>query len=59
MLRYTTDVYARADSMAKREALEKAYENMPPKIDREWEKDKVNSTRQSTPHNIGYDKNTN
>ena len=36
----TTDLYARADSMAKREALEKAYENMAPKTDREWEKDK-------------------
>jgi len=36
----TTDIYARADSKAKREALEKAYENLTPKTDREWEKDK-------------------
>lgn len=36
----TTDIYTRADSKAKREALEKAYENLTPKTDREWEKDK-------------------
>jgi len=36
----TTDVYARADSKAKREALEKAYTNLTPNwdSDREWER---------------------
>lgn len=38
----TTDVYARADSKAKREALEKAYTDMTPNrnTDREWERNK-------------------
>lgn len=38
----TTDVYARADSKAKREALEKAYKNLAPErdADREWERSK-------------------
>ncbi len=38
----TTDTYARADSKAKREALEKAYMELNPKIksDRVWERDK-------------------
>ncbi len=36
----TTNVYARADSDAKRKALEEAYEGVAPKTDREWEKDK-------------------
>lgn len=38
----TTEVYARADSKAKREALEKAYKNLVPNIDtdREWERNK-------------------
>lgn len=38
----TTDVYARADSKAKREALEKAYADLVPNCssDREWEKSK-------------------
>jgi site-specific recombinase XerD len=38
----TTDVYARADSKAKREALEKAYENLVPDKDteREWERNR-------------------
>lgn len=37
-----TDIYARADSKAKREALEKAYANLVPNrdSDREWEKNK-------------------
>ena len=37
----TTEVYARADSKAKREAIEKAYTQVNPNIvkDREWEKD--------------------
>ena len=36
----TTDIYARADSKAKREALEKAYMDMTPDrdTDREWER---------------------
>lgn len=38
----TTDIYARADSKAKREALEKAYVDLNPgvKSDRVWERDK-------------------
>jgi site-specific recombinase XerD len=38
----TTDIYARADSKAKREALEKAYVNLSPSQDseREWERNK-------------------
>lgn len=38
----TTDVYARADSKAKREALEKAYIDLNPNLnsDREWERNK-------------------
>lgn len=38
----TTDIYARADSKAKREALEKAYADLTPNkdSDREWEKNK-------------------
>ncbi len=36
----TTNVYARADSDAKRKALEKAYEDVAPKTNREWERDK-------------------
>ena len=38
----TTDIYARADSKAKREALEKAYMDMTPDrdTDREWERNK-------------------
>lgn len=38
----TTDIYARADSKAKREALEKAYANLVPtrNTDRDWEKSK-------------------
>ena len=38
----TTDIYARADSKAKREALEKAYADLIPNCDsdREWEKSK-------------------
>jgi site-specific recombinase XerD len=38
----TTDIYARADSKAKREALEKAYADLLPNrdSDREWEKSK-------------------
>jgi len=38
----TTDIYARADSKAKREALEKAYAELNPKVnaDRTWERDK-------------------
>lgn len=38
----TTDVYARADSKAKREALEKAYTDINPNLnlDREWERSK-------------------
>lgn len=38
----TTDIYARADSKAKREALEKAYTPLTPNIDkdREWERQK-------------------
>ncbi len=38
----TTDIYARADSKAKREALEKAYADLVPNrdSDREWEKSK-------------------
>ncbi len=38
----TTDVYARADSKAKREALEKAYTDLNPNLnlDREWERSK-------------------
>lgn len=38
----TTDVYARADSKAKREALEKAYTDLNPNLnsDREWERNK-------------------
>lgn len=38
----TTDIYARADSKAKREALEKAYSPLMPNIksDREWERQK-------------------
>lgn len=38
----TTDVYARADSKAKREALEKAYKNLTPEesTDRVWERNK-------------------
>jgi len=38
----TTEVYARADSKSKREALEKAYRNLNPDVDtdREWEKDR-------------------
>lgn len=38
----TTDIYARADSKAKREALEKAYNDVNPEVksDRAWERDK-------------------
>ena len=38
----TTDIYARADSKAKREALEKAYADLVPNrdSDRDWEKSK-------------------
>lgn len=38
----TTDIYARADSKAKREALEKAYADLNPEVksDRAWERDK-------------------
>lgn len=38
----TTDIYARADSKAKREALEKAYVELNPEVksDRAWERDK-------------------
>ena len=38
----STDIYARADSKAKRVALEKAYENLVPNrdSDKEWEKSK-------------------
>lgn len=38
----TTDIYARADSKAKREALEKAYTNLNPSTpsNREWERNK-------------------
>ena len=38
----TTDIYARADSKAKREALEKAYKEIAPSFDsdRDWEKSK-------------------
>lgn len=38
----TTDIYARADSKAKREALGKAYVDLNPgvKSDRVWERDK-------------------
>lgn len=38
----TTDIYARADSKAKREALEKADVDLNPEVelDREWEHDK-------------------
>ena len=38
----TTDIYARADSKAKREALEKAYADLVPNrdSDRVWEKSK-------------------
>ena len=38
----TTDIYARADSKAKREALEKAYADLVPNrdSDRAWEKSK-------------------
>lgn len=38
----TTDIYARADSKAKREALEKAYVDLNPEVksDRAWERDK-------------------
>lgn len=38
----TTNIYARADSKAKREALEKAYANLSPNVssDKEWEKNK-------------------
>ncbi len=38
----TTDIYARADSKAKREALEKAYTNLNPSTTstREWERNK-------------------
>ena len=38
----TTDIYARADSKAKREALEKAYMDLNPEVksDRAWERDK-------------------
>lgn len=36
----TTEIYARADSKLKREALEKAYENIgTPTIEKSWEKD--------------------
>lgn len=39
----TTNIYARADSKTKREALEKAYSNLNPKVssDKEWEKNKT------------------
>lgn len=38
----TTDIYARADSKAKREALERAYADLNPEVksDRAWERDK-------------------
>jgi integrase/recombinase XerD len=36
----TTTIYARADSKAKREALEKAYADLTPKSDCEWNKNK-------------------
>jgi site-specific recombinase XerD len=36
----TTEIYARADSKQKREALEKAYTDVSPKVDPLWEKDK-------------------
>lgn len=36
----TTEIYAKADSKLKREALEKAYENIgTPTIEKSWEKD--------------------
>ena len=35
----TTEVYARADSKQKREAIEKAYNNVSPKISPLWERD--------------------
>ena len=37
---FTTDIYARADSKAKREALEKAYTNLTPdkSSDKAWER---------------------
>ncbi len=35
----TTNIYARADSKAKREALERAYERVSPQTERIWEKD--------------------
>ena len=36
----TTEIYARADSKQKREAIEKAYKNVNPEIEPLWEKDK-------------------
>lgn len=36
----TTEIYARADSKQKREAIEKAYKNINPDIEPLWEKDK-------------------
>lgn len=36
----TTEIYARADSKAKREALEKAYRGTTPVPERIWDKDK-------------------
>lgn len=36
----TTEIYARADSKQKREALEKAYIEVSPKVTPLWEKDK-------------------
>lgn len=35
-----TEVYARADSKQKREAIRKAYQNVIPEIEPLWEKDK-------------------
>ena len=36
----TTEIYARADSKQKREAIEKAYKNVNPEIEPLWEKDR-------------------
>ena len=36
----TTEVYARADSKQKREAIQKAYKNVAPDVEPLWEKDK-------------------
>lgn len=36
----TTEIYARADSKQKREAIEKAYKNVNPSVEPLWEKDK-------------------